>query len=224
MAEERPNGNVKIYDISNLDAPNDSDNPILLSTLNRTSVGIDAHSPHHPHLHGNLLFLSWYEAGLQVFNVADPAHPVHVGAFDTFPGTSSVYSGNWGNDFSLGLKNVFLSDRDRGLIAVDASGVLLPGDYNQDMVVDGEDFIVWRDSLGTSSSGLHVSAFADGNYDGIVDAADYTIWRDHLGETGPWNAPGAASLGHPVTLPEPAGCVLLTIGTAVGLFQRRRVG
>ena len=80
VAEERPNGNVHLYDISMINQPNDPDTPLLLKTLNRTSVGIDAHSPHHPHLHGNLLFLGWYEAGLQVFNIADPANPVHVGA------------------------------------------------------------------------------------------------------------------------------------------------
>lgn len=222
MAEERPNGNIKIYDISNIDSPNDADNPVLLSTLNRTSAGLDAYSPHHPHFHGNLLFISWYESGLQVFNISDPSHPVHVGAFDTFPGTSTVYSGNWGNDFSLGLKNVFLSDRSRGLIAVDASGVLQAGDYNQDMVVDEKDFLVWQNSLGTSSSGVHVSAFADGNYDGVVDAADYTIWRDNLGKTGPV-VPGSGSLDGWVwtTVPEPSALMLFVIGAAICVARRR---
>jgi hypothetical protein len=225
VAEERPDGNVKIYDISNITAPNDPDNPILLATLNRTNVGIDAHSPHHPHLHGNLLFLSWYEAGLQVFNISDPSNPVHVGAFDTYVGTSTSYAGNWGNDFSLGLKNVFLSDRGRGLIAVDARGVVIPGDYNQDMVVDQADYEVWLASLGTNSSGLHTPAFADGNYDGIVNAADYTVWRDHLGQTGPWNAPGGAALngGYTITryaVPEPTVLLLAAFVALAAAFVR----
>jgi hypothetical protein len=196
-----------------IDEPDDLDTPILLSTLNRTNVGIDAHSPHHPHLHGNLLFLPWYEAGLQVFNIVDPANPVHVGSFDTYPGTSNNYNGNWGVDLSRGLKTVFLSDRSRGLIVVDASGVLAPGDYNQDMVVDMDDYLVWSDALGTSDSGLHKGAFADGNYDGVVDAADYTLWRDHLGLAGP-TVPGAGSIGGDATVPEPAAIVLLALGIA----------
>lgn len=234
VAEERPDGDVHIYDISMINEPNDPDDPIKLSTFDKTSVGIDAHSPHHPHLHGNLLFLTWYEAGLQVFNIADPANPVHVGAFDTWPGsTPSNYNGNWGVDLSLGLKNVYLSDRSRGLIAVDASGVVIPGDYNQDMIVDQDDYQVWRESLGTDSSGLHIAAFADGNYDGIVNAADYTVWRDHLGQTGPWNAPGGASLngGYTITryaVPEPTALLLavfaVTIAAALVRPQSLRTG
>jgi hypothetical protein len=221
VAEERPDGDVHIYDISMINEPNDPNDPIKLSTFDKTSVGIDAHSPHHPHLHGNLLFLTWYEAGLQVFNIADPANPVHVGAFDTWPGTSTNFNGNWGVDLSLGLKNVFLSDRKRGIISVDASGVLLPGDYNQDLVVDQEDYLVWKESLGTSSSGLHIAAFADGNYDGIVDAADYTIWRDNVGLT--WDtSPGAAAMALYAAVPEPTAGTLLVLASLLVAARRER--
>jgi hypothetical protein len=216
VAEERSNGNVKLYDISMIDQPNDPQNPVLLSTLNRTSVGIDAHSPHHPHVHGNLLFLAWYEAGLQVFNIADPAHPVHVGAFDTWPGTSTNFNGNWGVDLSLGLDRVLLSDRKRGLIVVDASGVVTPGDYNQDMVVDDDDYILWRTTLGTTGISVHDPPLADGNRNGIVDAADYVIWRKHVGA-------GAGSLGSGSPAgPEPATLMPLAIGLGLIISCCRR--
>lgn len=220
VVEERPNGNVNLYDISMINSPNDPDSPVLLSTLNRGNVGIDAHSPHHPNVYGNLLFLSWYEAGLQVFNISDPANPVHVGAFDTYAGTSSNYNGNWGVDLSLGLDTVLLSDRSRGLIAVDASGVLAPGDFNQDMVVDENDYIAWRSAVGTSDSGLRTVAFADGNNNGTVDAADYVVWRDHLGLTGP-NGAGTASFGGETTVPEPASSVLFAAGMALIILRWR---
>lgn len=221
VAEERPNGNVNIYDISMIDQPNDPQNPVLLSSLNAGSVGIDAHSPHHPHLHGNLLFLPWYEAGLQVFNISDPAHPVHVGAFDTFPGTAANFSGNWGVDLSMGLNRVLLSDRQRGLIVVDASGVLLPGDYNQDMIVDTDDYLDWRAAYGTSDSGLHTGAFADGNYSGRVDAADYILWRKHLGQTGP-HPPGSGAANGAAVVPEPTAFLALLSGICL-LACRGRV-
>jgi hypothetical protein len=216
VAEERPNGNVYIFDVTNIGQENDPDNPVWKYTFNRTNVGIDAHSPHHPHLHGKLLFLPWYEAGLQVFNLTNPAAPVHVGAFDTFSGTSASYNGNWGVDLSLGLSRVFLSDRSRGLIVVDASGVVIPGDYNQDMVVNENDYAVWRAAFGTDSSGLHVGALADGNFDGIVDGADYVVWRKNFGLV---QSAGGSKFGSS-SVPEPA--MSLTFFLAISLLASRR--
>ena len=103
VAEERPNGNVKIYDISNINSPNDPDircsrQRSIRRTFATSARALSAHSPHHVHMHGNLAFLPWYEAGLQVFNISNPASPVtgrrvrHVGwHFDDF-------NGNWGVD------------------------------------------------------------------------------------------------------------------------------
>lgn len=222
VAEERQNGNVYVFDIQNINQENDPDNPVWRATLNASSVGIQATSPHHPHLHGNLLFLPWYEAGLQVFNLTNPAAPVHVGSFDTFTGTSTVYNGNWGVDLSMGLNKVLLSDRSRGLMLVDASGVVAQGDYDQNMVVNGADYLAWRSTFGNSSSGLHVGALADGNYNGVVDAADYVLYRKNAGNTGPTH-PGSGSSMDSSTVPEPATAILLAIGTcAVGARRRAR--
>jgi hypothetical protein len=215
VAEERQNGNVKIYDISNVSAP------ILKATLNTSNVChlgtcITSFSPHHVHVHGNLAFLPWYDAGLIVMNISNPGSPVMVGAFDTWAGASTTFNGNWGVDLSLGLKRVLLSDRKRGLIVVDASGVVIPGDYNQDMVVNADDYAVWRAAFGSTRSSVHDAPYADGNYDGIVDMADYVVWRDHFGQV----QTGAGSgLGGSI-VPEPATAFLFAIG--VGLMMTRR--
>ena len=226
VAEERTNGNVKIYDISNINSPNDPDAPILKATLNETNVChlgvcLDAHSPHHVHTHGNLMFIPWYEAGLQVFNISNPAAPVLVGSFDTSVGNLDNFSGNWGVDLSMGLKRVLLSDRARGLIVVDASGVLIPGDYNQDMVVNALDYDVWRAAFGTTRSSVHDAPYADGNYDGVVNAADYVVWRDHFGQVQ--SGAGAGSLAGEFAVPEPASAMLLVVGMfLVGSGRRAR--
>jgi hypothetical protein len=84
VAEERLDGNLQIWDISNPNQP-----PDLLVTLNDDCVGqsgncrpvgVDAYTPHQPFVRGNLMFFTWYEAGIHVFNITDPANPVHVGA------------------------------------------------------------------------------------------------------------------------------------------------
>jgi hypothetical protein len=223
VAEERANGNVKIYDISQINSANDPDNPVLKATLNTSNVShngtfISAHSPHHVHMHGNLAFIPWYEAGLQVFNISNPASPVLVGAFDTSPGNLDNFSGNWGVDLSMGLKRVLLSDRQRGLIVVDASSVVIPGDYNQDMVVDADDYDVWRAAFGSTRSSVHDAPYADGNYDGVVDMADYVVWREHLGQvqTGAGSGLGGS------TVPEPTSAFLFAVGVGVMMSRRRR--
>jgi hypothetical protein len=224
VAEERPNGNVKIYDISMIDQPNDPQNPVLLATLNQSNVChngdcISAHSPHHIHVHGNLLFLPWYEAGLQVFNIVDPANPVYVGAFDTFPGDwTANFSGNWGVDLSQGLDRVLLSDRQRGLIVVNATGVVDRGDFNTDLLVDDADYTAWTTAFGTSTSGQHNGPLADGNYDEVVDAADYVIWRKFSGGSEAGNFSGRSS-----NAPEPASLLLLAVGGGL-MMARRRAG
>lgn len=57
---------------------------------------------------------------------------------------------------------------------------LLPGDFNNDRVVDAADYCVWRDNLGDSEeSSLNWSG------DGMngVDAGDYALWRSQFGQT-----------------------------------------
>lgn len=53
------------------------------------------------------------------------------------------------------------------------------GDYNGNNIVDGADYVVWRDQEGQTAAGLT----ADGDGSGTVDAADYTFMRDRFGNT-----------------------------------------
>ena len=118
-AREISNGDIRLFDISNPLSPN------LLSTINRTTLGIDAFSPHNPVLfNDNLLFVSWYQAGVQALDISDPLNPLLVGSFDTFPGAVSGFDGNWGVYPLLGLDRVLLSDLDGGLFIVDASAIV----------------------------------------------------------------------------------------------------
>jgi hypothetical protein len=146
---ELVNGDLRVWDIHNLAAP------VLVKTINADSLGINAICPHNPVVMGNLLFVAWYQAGLQVFDISNPANPVRVGQFDTFQDAfvkagagepqgsdpwdvfcgfnknalSSVpsnYGGNWSVFPFLGLNKIVLGDLRYGLYVVDASRVLGP--------------------------------------------------------------------------------------------------
>jgi hypothetical protein len=80
---------------------------------------------------------------------------------------------------------------------------ILPGDYNDDDVVNAVDYVVWRKTLGQNIS---VGTGADGNADGTINPADYDVWRKNFGIT----RAGAGSSD--TAAPEPTGIVLTVIG------------
>jgi autotransporter-associated beta strand protein len=80
----------------------------------------------------------------------------------------------------------------------------LPGDYNDDGVVDAADYTVWRDG----GPLLNETATK-----GVVDAADYTAWAGNYGATF---APGSA-----LAIPEPAAVASLLVGLTLTLTGRR---
>jgi len=77
------------------------------------------------------------------------------------------------------------------------------GDYNLNGVVDGADYVVWRNSSGQSGVGMA----ADGNGDGQVTTADYTLWRSKFGQSAGTGSGGEFSAEGVV--PEPSSAMLL---------------
>ena len=74
------------------------------------------------------------------------------------------------------------------------------GDFNGDGNVDGSDYIVWRDNLGSPFT-----------------MADYNLWRGHFGKGG-----AGAGAGTNAAVPEPATAGLLLVAMLAGLSVRRR--
>ena len=50
---------------------------------------------HDPVVRGNLLFSSYYSAGARVYDISNPAWPVEIGFYDTYPGRDGGFVGNW---------------------------------------------------------------------------------------------------------------------------------
>lgn len=96
---------------------------------------------------------------------------------------------------------------------------LLPGDYNDDGLIDAADYVVWRNAVGTT---VTFFASADGDGSGMIDAADYDIWRRRFGE----NASAMRAATQPV--PEPGAATMLLglawLASPVRLIRRLAVG
>ena len=85
----------------------------------------------------------------------------------------------------------------------------VPGDYNDNGVVDAADYVLWR-------KGGPLQFEVD--TPGTVNAADYTAWRARFGKT----TAGAGSGSVMITeIPEPATLVLVVLGLlAIPVFAR----
>ena len=75
---ETLDGDLRVYNITN------PASPTLVKSIKAGDLGLNAICPHNPTVYGNLLFVAWYQAGVQVFDISNPANPVRVGQYDTF--------------------------------------------------------------------------------------------------------------------------------------------
>ncbi|HEX3599567.1 MAG TPA: PEP-CTERM sorting domain-containing protein, partial [Lacipirellulaceae bacterium] len=91
-----------------------------------------------------------------------------------------------------------------GVLSV-VAGATLPGDYNNNGVVDAADYVVWRAGLGT-----------------IYVQNDYNVWRAHFGQTAGSGSSLSASGSASVAVPEPASAILMLCGVAAVAFSNRR--
>jgi hypothetical protein len=93
-------------------------------------------------------------------------------------------------------------------------GALVPGDYNHDGIVDTADYVVWRETLGSTTN-----LVADGNGNGVVDQSDYQYWRVRFGNTS--GSGSGSSLK--TAVPEPAsGITAMVLLSAVSFCRVRR--
>lgn len=134
VCRETTGGDVKFYDISNPAAL--TSNAVPFVTLTPGSMGMEADIPHNPVVVSNFLFLSWYQNGIQVFDISDVTRPVRVGFYDTFPGAkTSSYQGNWGVFPFLGFNKILLSDIQSGLFVLNGTALLTPANNYPPLIV-----------------------------------------------------------------------------------------
>lgn len=143
-------GDLRVYNISNPAAP------LLVNKLTMIGLGLNAVTPHNPVVSGNYLYVAWYQAGVQVFDLTNPGTPVRVAQFDTYQSQfvhqeqekqalldaepwdlvcasdfrqnalPTTYDGNWAVFPFLGTNRVLAGDLASGLYVLDASQIAAP--------------------------------------------------------------------------------------------------
>ncbi len=84
----------------------------------------------------------------------------------------------------------------------------LPGDFDLDGNVDGNDLLVLQRGIGTTSGALYTDG--DASLDGVINQADFDIWAANFGfVTSGLVAPAVSQAG---AVPEPTACVLAMLG------------
>jgi hypothetical protein len=124
--------------------------------------------------------------------------------------------GNGSFQVNYGLGSAFDPNQ---IVLSSFAAVPLPGDYNHNNVVDGADYVVWRNTVGQTGAGLP----ADGNGNNQIDNGDFNVWRSHFGQMAGSGAalPSAKPLS--AAAPEPAVAPLMLILGILATCCRRRL-
>ena len=97
------------------------------------------------------------------------------------------------------------------IVQLEVVAAPLPGDYNQDGIVDAADYTVWRDHLGSAA------VLPNDATPGVVDASDYAVWKTNFG-----NSYSSASFAATANVPEPSTLLLVGIAVSLALNLRRQ--
>jgi hypothetical protein len=149
-ARETFDGDLRVYDVTNPAVP------LLVRSIRAGDLGINAVTPHNPVVMGNKLYVAWYQAGVQVFDISVPSNPIRVGQYDTFQpafapteeeiqelsnpdpwdmicnsaslqnALPSSYNGDWAVYPFLGESKVLLGDLTAGLVVIDVTRATAP--------------------------------------------------------------------------------------------------
>lgn len=104
---QAPAGKLKIWNIENLF------NPIHTATWQ--PAGITNTIVHNVEIYGDTAVVAHYQAGVRVLNISDPANPIEIAWYDTYPsGNSNQFAGCWGV-FKFPSGKIIASDMNTGL-------------------------------------------------------------------------------------------------------------
>lgn len=128
LCDETHGSDVKVVDVSDFSDMN------VVALMNAESTNNQI--AHNAYVVGDLLYVSYYYDGLQVFDVSNPLEPQRLKYYDTFDGDSDgSYQGAWGI-FVMSSGMALLSDMNNGFYVFDK--IIGPTAYN--ITVDESEF------------------------------------------------------------------------------------
>lgn len=169
------------------------------------------------------------DAHVSIYSVADPSAPVWLASGRNVSGALAA-NGNGTGSLTWGATTVNGDGSTSRILygmstnsGIQAFTVTLPvpptvaGDYNKNGVVDGADYVLWRDTLNLAA--VPAGTGADGSGNGIVGPEDYDFWRGKVGNTS------GSGVGQSEAVPEPAAMSLgiLAVAAVVLGFRAGRV-
>jgi hypothetical protein len=114
----------------------------------------------------------------------------------------------------------FINNANTSFTLIAPPPVGLPGDYNDDDVVDAADYTVWRDNLG-SNFGLNGNGDEAGASSGLVDEADFEFWKLNFGDTAGAGSGSSGAIDALNAVPEPTSW-MVAVTLALLCHRRRR--
>ncbi len=105
-----PSTRTLVWDVADLDDPQ----------LIKEHQSAQKSSDHNLYVRGNVMYQSNYSAGLRVLDISDPANPVEVAYFDTFPFGENEpgFNGSWSNYPYFGSGIIVVTGIGEGLFVV----------------------------------------------------------------------------------------------------------
>jgi choice-of-anchor B domain-containing protein len=180
--EETARRTVKIWDIS------DYSNVQLISEYLGPSQ-----LAHNALVMGDMVFLSHYESGVVVLGIRDPANPVELAIYDTYPWEEGPYFwGSWGVYPYTKNGMVYSSNMDGSLTILRLTGlppscpIGLTGDVDSGGDVSAADIIYLVDYVFKGAAApVPCVAVGDANCNGTVNAQDVIFLVNYVFRGGP---------------------------------------
>lgn len=178
------------------------------------------HLVHDVWVMGNLLYVSWYKEGLQVFNIANPVKPFLVGSYRTSEDWAIEWceTGNWGIFPLLGQNMILASDIEFGLYRftfTDKQSIAAGSNHTVAIRGDGNVYSWGKNDFGQMGNGTTGSvtlspASSTANVAGspsftsVAAGQDFTIALRRDGLLYGWGANPTGNLGNGTTNNSPA--------------------
>lgn len=106
----------------------DLDDPVVLTEYEAATPNID----HNLYVRDGFMFQSNYTAGLRILDVNDPANPVEIAFFDTFPANNNLgFSGTWSNYPFFESEVIAVTSDFRGLFLIESNAVSINNEESE---------------------------------------------------------------------------------------------